>query len=256
MKRDELDAFINKGCRRKVEIESLMELVAAFRSCIELFDAKPPFQGPSVYFHERTCEMHTILNGNMTKVCRNTAFIEKLYGTLACWGMHRMGNTFNHMVCFDEFKNQIMLLEKNLNHLQNSRIANITSGYSDCDRQNVDQIGEKIWSSVCSIKIAENNTHLVGGTKVLHHLLPNLVPPIDRTYSLKFFYGNDYLSKEESEHRTFLQLFRCYYSIAHECEDVINSIYTEKGHAMNTSFTKIIDNAVVGYKQYNENKNH
>ena len=35
------------------------------------------------------------------------------------------------------------------------------------------------------------------GSKVLHHVLPDLVPPIDRQYTFKFFYGRTLLSIPE-----------------------------------------------------------
>ncbi len=49
------------------------------------------------------------------------------------------------------------------------------------------------WSSLqtlfVAIKCMRTGTLLVGNSKVLAHALPNLIPPVDREYTLKFLYG-------------------------------------------------------------------
>jgi hypothetical protein len=39
------------------------------------------------------------------------------------------------------------------------------------------------------MKVSTSQTQIVAGSKFLHHLLPDLVPPIDRQYTFSFFTG-------------------------------------------------------------------
>ena len=48
-------------------------------------------------------------------------------------------------------------------------------------------IAERLWSLVSSLGIVENNVKIVASTKALHHLLPDLIVPMDREYTGKFF---------------------------------------------------------------------
>lgn len=84
-------------------------------------------------------------------------------------------------------------------------------------------------------------SQLVGGTKALHHLLPALIPPIDRQYTRRFFqfhvtqfqvYSNDPL----------LYIFERMVDIASKLPKGIVS-----GNGWASSLPKMIDNAIVGY---------
>ena len=64
----------------------------------------------------------------------------------------------------------------------------------DCDITQIDpsdvlQITNDVWAIIGSLKVSTSATHIVAGSKALHHVLPNLVPPIDREYTFKFFSG-------------------------------------------------------------------
>ena len=43
--------------------------------------------------------------------------------------------------------------------------------------------------------MSASGTQIVAGTKALHHLLPDLIPPIDRTYTIRFFHENTLMPK-------------------------------------------------------------
>jgi hypothetical protein len=256
MTRVSIDEFVNTGFTKKVLVASLLDFIETFSKKIFNFDTNNPFSGPSVYFHEKTITRLSFFDGRAEQACDDPEFIEMLYATLACWGMHRMGNPANHMIEFGDFKEVIIGLGKSIQELQSIRIDEIANGYDIEDIALVDTIAEKVWAIISTLRIANNEARLVAGTKVLHHLLPELVPPIDRTYSLKMFYGNTHLHDEQ---RVFKQLFLCYYIIARECKRNIGKILAESGHKMNTSFTKVIDNAIVGrifQKQVEDKQQH
>ena len=51
---------------------------------------------------------------------------------------------------------------------------------------------ESDWESLrkvfCGIRCMASGTSLVGNSKVMAHLLPQLIPPVDREYTLKFLF--------------------------------------------------------------------
>ena len=59
---------------------------------------------------------------------------------------------------------------------------------------NLQDMDEQKWGVLRKIfeeiKIMETPIHLVGNSKVMHHILPNLIPPIDREYTLWYLIGN------------------------------------------------------------------
>jgi hypothetical protein len=83
---------------------------------------------------------------------------------------------------------------------------------------------------------------IVAGSKALHHVLPELVPPIDREYTLRFFFHTTNLPHREE--LAFRTVYPCFWKIATSCR---KEIECRLGRGMNTSITKVIDNAVVGY---------
>jgi len=82
----------------------------------------------------------------------------------------------------------------------------------------------------------------VANSKALHHLLPALVPPIDRAYTLRFFYADTTLSK--GDEATFKEIYPYFHRIAVARREQITS---HLGTGMNTSETKVIDNAIVAF---------
>jgi hypothetical protein len=45
------------------------------------------------------------------------------------------------------------------------------------------------WGVIAHVKVSMFRTQIVAGSKFLHHLLPDLIPPIDRQYTFTFFTG-------------------------------------------------------------------
>ena len=80
------------------------------------------------------------------------------------------------------------------------------------------------------------------GTKALHHLLPELVPPIDRTYTIRFFHQNTTMPRGDED--AFREVYPALVEIAARAGDHLK---VNNRSPMNTSRTKIIDNAIIGY---------
>lgn len=135
------------------------------------------FGGPSLYFHIQAL--------NAARERQFDRFCECSYAMLASWGMHRMGSRGSKMREFGEFHSSLTLVWPLAAQLQ----GKIPSELSEGD-----------WNSLknlfCGIRCMATGTSLVGNSKVLAHLLPNLVPPVDREYTLTFLFGNKQITND------------------------------------------------------------
>ena len=107
---------------------------------------------------------------------------------------------------------------------------------------NLGQVCRDIWRLLSNLTISIADAQIVANSKVLHHLLPRLLPPIDRTYTFNFFYNRNMLSV--SEEAAFAEMYFRFHQVALSNMETISALV---GRGWNTSETKVIDNAIVGY---------
>jgi hypothetical protein len=170
--------------------QRVQELIADFGHFVEVFDRARRFSGPSLYFHYRTLER--LLNyPSATDALHDVSFVESLYATLAAWGMHRMGTTGPQMVDFDDFKRSLLSQASNIKVLEEFGPPQVSSDkimkLSTVPAGEGPTLTRKVWSVIDGLKISRASVKTVIGSKALHHLVPGLVPPIDRRYTLRFF---------------------------------------------------------------------
>ena len=101
---------------------------------------------------------------------------------------------------------------------------------------------ERLWAVIGGLSIGPGSTKIVAGSKVLHHLLPELVPPIDRQYTIRFFFHHKNMNR--GDQLAFEEIYPRFYEIATRCRGKIDA---RVGRGINTSTSKDIDNAIVGY---------
>jgi hypothetical protein len=190
------------------------------------------FAGPSLYFHLRTLEA--------ARTQDFERFAEYLYAVLASWGMHRMGPGGSKMREFGEFHASLRLVWPIALQLRD---------------KTPNSLSESDWSSLrevfCRIRCMASGTSLVGNSKVMAHLLPNLIPPVDREYTLKFLFRNGQITKGiEAEGEKLVQILTgFFYPIT---QSLIFQPKAEEWLTQNdrfkwdTSALKIVDNLVIG----------
>ena len=99
--------------------------------------------------------------------------------------------------------------------------------------------------------LSETNSQVVTASKVMHHLLPNLVPPIDRAYTTRFFMPPHLRTlRDPNIPERFTEIAQGLGWIAKSIEEqhgkgYLTSLVDRTEYA--TSESKIIDNAIVGY---------
>jgi hypothetical protein len=194
------------------------------------------FSGPSIYFHEKAVALRR--SKSVAQAARDPVLIEAIYATLASWGMHRMGPSGAKLVEFAAFKAGIVKALPLLAEIESTKLTTLSI-------ENVSPVSEKIWQAITLVHASASQTQVVAGSKTLHHLLPELIPPIDRTYTLTFFYSHKTLAAPED--KTFGEIFPLFRTIAADARSNVS-----RTGPMYSSVTKTIDNAIVGYVRRNK----
>lgn len=195
------------------------------------------FGGPSIYFHQQAlveCRTNFLSHRH----------IEMIYATLASWGMHRMGKTNTKMVSFVDFKLSIESIKEELVKLKSLRLEDIKADRS---------IFFELVQDLCfSLKVSKSNSKVVGNSKALAHILPDLVPPVDRQYSIRFFAERLTDFKDDFEEKEF------YRHILNKCFELVQILKDDSmiiiNETFNTSLPKIFDNLLMIALKETENK--
>lgn len=97
--------------------------------------------------------------------------------TLEAWGMDSRGA---EMVSYDELAESLL---ENLALLQALEPLAI-----DDPRLDAGKVTSQVWDAIGRLRVGKAQNRIVAGTKALPHLLPDLVPPMDRAYTRVFFH--------------------------------------------------------------------
>ena len=134
------------------------------------------FGGPSIYFHVQSIK-------EQEAAFLSDRHIEMIYATLASWGMHKMGNpdeTKAKLVEYSDFRQSILRHRERLHQFCSLRMDSCTQ---DQYEKYVDDL-EQVYRT---LKVSISKATIVAHSKTLAHILPNLIPPIDRQYTVRFF---------------------------------------------------------------------
>ena len=226
--------------RRQDTIERMEKrvktIIKQFDKFVGIFDQTNRFTGPSVYFHIKTLEIQQ-RNNTPCDVLQDDLFFDYLYATLTAWGLHRMGPGATKLTEIEELKASFLRQKEQIHALQSFEIDKILDN-------EVNSVTSKLWDVLDNLRVGVGETKIVAGSKAIHHLLPNLMPPIDGEYTLKFFYNNRGTALNQGDENAFKEIYPCFCQIASACTKKIEE---HIGHGMNTSKTKVIDNAIVGF---------
>jgi len=179
--------------------------------------------------------LETLKSLGTEQALESKSFFEYLYATLASWGMHRMGPKGAKLVEFTEFMKTLQVQKARILELQEHKLTQTSE-------EKLNDISNKLWSILDNLKVSATETQLVAGSKALHHVLPNLMPPIDREHTLRFLYG--YNPTYGSDEDRFKRILPCLWEIGSRNK---STILRWIGRGFHTSETKVIDNAIVGY---------
>jgi len=219
-------------------IENIDKLCVSITSLLTEFQDLKKWTGPSAYFHEKTLGRLEELGGAVTAI-GDRQYQEYLYATLCAWGLHRMGEEYGRLVEFDKFCQELRSLTPHLGKLQELRLEELTP-----EQETV--VGEYLWGLIESLRIRPlDKTYLVPASKALHHLLPNLVVPIDDKHTGEFFqWPSNWRNRQRD---CFFQVFPSTGKVARRIKPNINA-YIGISKPFHRSLPKLIDNAIVAFE--------
>lgn len=215
--------------------KKIVDILSNTKIYHDAFYKAETFHGPSLYFHLRSLEA--------LRYPISTEHLECIYATLASWGMHRMGKKGSKMQSFETFRNSVEKVQDKILEGQGFVFA---------------EMDDKKWAVIAeifkSINVMASGTTIVGNSKVMHHMLPNIIPPIDREYTMRYLRGNTNIKNDieyewwlmkEIITEFFLPIVQndYFYFIAKEWLD------DKTKYPWDTSLIKIVDNLVIGSKK-------
>lgn len=222
------------GRKDKYE-EKVREILANSEKYHDAYYKAETFRGPSLYFHRRAfATRHPPVS---------FTHLEYVYATLASWGMHRMGRGGSKMQSFDTFSQSVEPL--------NDRIAEAQS----FDFHEMDDIKWAVLKEIFQgVKVMASGTSLVGNSKVMHHMLPNVIPPIDREYTLWFLHGNTTIKNDLENEWLLMKRIISEFFIPVASNRAFHSkarrwMARSEDYPWDTSVFKVVDNLVIGSKK-------
>jgi hypothetical protein len=205
------------------------------------------FGGPSVYFHTQAIQ-------EQKENFLSDRHIEMIYATLSSWGMHRMGDpkvTKAKMVEFDDFKRSI---RTHGHDLQRMRFLAMDSSTLKQYEEHLNNLKEVYFG----LKVSISDATIVAHSKTLAHILPNLIPPIDRQYTIRFFtqdnmqfftgsgkYRMVNLPQGMDKQFEAFKEYSCRMKVLFDRCD--RQLLKLDGNAFNTSYPKMMDNLIMAF---------
>ena len=222
----------SRELKARIVVQRVSGLIEEFSSCVEIYDEQAPFTRRGQYtMHRKTIDRRRAL-GSVKAALSDEEFLDDLYETLHAWGI---GRRASKLVQRDEFGSKLRESASLLSTFERLSLED--------EGLNLESTANQLWALIKQLGAVENYSLVVPNAKILHHLLPDLVPPMDRAWTGSFFLWSATAPQTEQE-ATFVQTFVRLGMVAQATNP---SQYV--GAGWRTSPTKILDNAVIGYCQ-------
>ena len=208
----------------------MADLIENFSECVQTYDDRTPFnRARQVQTHLGTIARLRELGGPEAAI-HDAQFVQMLRDTLKSWGIGARGS---RLIPEPRFSAGLKERAREIQSLYRLKIDDITL-------ETEDLLG-LVWRLIRDLPIVENKAKIVAGSKTLHHLLPDLVVPIDGRWTGAFFgWPVAYLTYRQEA--TFIETFGRYIEVARVVDP---AAYV--GKRWRTSRSKVLDNAVIGY---------
>ena len=223
---------------RKSLIEKRVQrLIANFEHYVNYYDGHVPFGRPDqLNSHLATIQRRLDLK-TAAAAAADSGFRESLYRTLQSWGIGQRGS---RLLSRAEFDRAIASAAPTV-----AKLDGVAINDSSLD---ADAIAAQLWAVLAAMSIVDNKAPLVPCTKALHHLLPELVVPMDREYTRTFFgwHAPEFQGQGRpgGQRSVFTKIFSELVRIARATSP---ESYVSAERPWRTSRTKVLDNALVGF---------
>lgn len=204
-------------------------LVADFPRFLHAFEENCPFNRyGQLEYHVKTIKRLKEC-GSVGRALADESFLRSLHDTLQVWGIGARGSNLKPLAQFASALRQ-----------RESEIASFAGIALDQPGLDAEPTSSRLWQLINTLDVVTNNQKIVAGTKALHHLLPELVVPMDGAYTKPFF-GWHNPQFQYGQEGCFREAFMAFAKIARAANP---RQYVSVGWS--SSITKLIDNAVVG----------
>lgn len=177
-------------------------LASDFPRWLDLFDSAGPFRkSGQLEWHRKTIDRRLGLGSGAAAV-RDPLFLKSLYATLQAWGI---GSRESKIRPYEAFAAELRRHQRSIEALEAASI--------DDEQLDVLKVSEELWALLGGLMIVENKAKVVSGTKALHHILPNLVVPMDRKYTQVFF-GWQNPKFQYGQRECFIEAFEAFVHVA------------------------------------------
>jgi len=205
-------------------------LIGEFGVLLDYYDRALPFDRSGQYALHRQTIDRRFSAGSVAAALADQDWLRSLYVTLQSWGI---GVRASRLAPFPEFGSELRRWAGSLQDLEDSCI--------DEAGLDVAGTGRALWQLIEGVDVIGNQARIVALSKTLHHLLPDLLPPIDRMYTQTFF-GIGAPEFQYGQEKVFKEVWGHFVTIAAEVDP-----FRYVGEGWRTSRSKVIDNAVVAY---------
>jgi hypothetical protein len=197
---------------------------------LHAYDASVPFRRDGQYEHHRRTIDRRLELGSVTEAVVDEEFLNSLRLTLGAWGIGRRASI---LLPLGELGDQLARHADELGRLDGIRLEDPSI--------DLEEVTNAVWQLINGIGIVENDATLVAGSKALAHLLPDLVVPIDRRWTGRFFSWST-PDMQYRQQQDFEEAFRAFAALARATQPS-----RLVGGGWRTTPTKIVDNALIGF---------
>jgi hypothetical protein len=216
--------------RRRVDL-----VIAEFDRFVGVYDASLPFTRSGQYeLHRLTIDRRRSL-GSAVAAVLDDEFTAGLHQTLRAWSI---GTRASRLVPLPEFRARLRDRADDFRDLEGLALEQL-------DDDDVRRLAVSLDRLIAGLGVVENKARIVAGTKSLHHVLPDLVPPMDRAWTGAFF-GWTVVDPQDNQTQIFTEAFSA-------CAEIARRTRSSRliGAGWRTSATKLVDNALIGYCKTN-----
>lgn len=222
------------GLRTAALDKQVEDLCDNFTTYLDAFNGDPLFKGVDLSYHIVTLDLLRNKFGGAANSIDSEGYLHALYFTLEAWGMNRpRGKAGSKMQEYDKFAASVRKYKNGIAAREGEVVAQIDN-----------EITQKLWGIIQGMDLSQRTPQIVTGAKALHHLLPELLPPIDREYTQPFFHYDDDEFKDADNHEHAFRRMLWYFARIAQEIDLGRYVGREKWE---TSQSKLIDNAIIGY---------
>ena len=105
-----------------------------------------------------------------------------------------------------------------------------------------------------NLQLTQTNSPLVTFSKTMHFFLPDLFMPIDRKYTIQFFYKKPPYKRKnyglpepfKNQKQSFFQVFEQFREFSHKHREILKSM-VDSDTRWNRNIPKIVDNLIIAY---------